>query len=173
MQSHSRRSRQTAFGINNIGTTKSRFHLTKRKMKLKSLISLTLASSILALSIPQRANSNPAILAPAALCAGTAGVGCVLIVVGGVGLATTYLWKRNSDNMGAYANKDGQLMSGMWDTEEENHHAVWGENRKEVISRCTKMAKKYKWKLKAVTPGNTSATCIFEGKQTSFSGDDN
>jgi hypothetical protein len=142
-------------------------------MKLKQFVSLTLASSMLAISVPQKANSNPAILAPAALCAGTAGVGCVLIIVGGVGIAATYLWKRKSDNMGVYANKNGQLMSEMWDTEKENHHAVWGNNRKELISRCIKMGKKYKWKLKKVTQGDTSGTCIFEGKQSSFSGYDN
>jgi hypothetical protein len=80
-------------------------------MRFKQLISITLASSILAVSIPQRANSNPAILAPlggAALCAGTMGVACVAGAVITVAGISWQIWK--AGNKDVVINQDATVL---------------------------------------------------------------
>jgi len=54
-------------------------------------ISLTLPFS----SFSRPVNANPAVLAPAVLCAGTAGVGCVLVGVGILGGTVIYFVYQN------------------------------------------------------------------------------
>jgi hypothetical protein len=80
-------------------------------MRFKQLISLTLASSMLAISIPQRANSSPAILAPlggATLCAGTMGVACVAAGVVTVAGVTWAVW--NAGNKKVLISPDSTRM---------------------------------------------------------------
>lgn len=62
-------------------------------MKQK-LIGLGMAIAMPVVSfMPRRVEANPAILAPAAFCAGTAGVGCVLIGTALVGGVVYYVWE--------------------------------------------------------------------------------
>ncbi len=55
-------------------------------------ISIALSSS----SFSRPVHANPAILAPAAFCAGTAGIGCVLIGVAVVGGTVYYVWRASN-----------------------------------------------------------------------------
>lgn len=68
---------------------------------MRRLIILALISSF----IPApKAQANPAVLAPAAFCAGTAGVGCVFIGVATIGGIVYYVWQR-SDGKKTYVRK--------------------------------------------------------------------
>jgi hypothetical protein len=88
---------------------------------LKSIISILLASSIAFVPI-SRAKANPAVLAPVAFCAGTAGVGCVLIGTVIVGGAVYYVWQTSNGHR-VHADAKGQVLrsenrpgdSGEWD----------------------------------------------------------
>ena len=72
-------------------TRQDSFEHSEPNMKLKRFTSAIVAASICFAPMAriQRANSNPAIIAPIAFCAGTAGVGCVLVgtaIIGGSNL---------------------------------------------------------------------------------------
>ena len=78
-------------------------------MKLKRFTSAIVAASICLAPIAriQRANSNPAIIAPIAFCAGTAGVGCVLVGTAIVGGVIYCVWQ-NSEGKRVHANSYGE-----------------------------------------------------------------
>jgi hypothetical protein len=63
------------------------------------------------------ASGNPAILAPVALCAGTAGAGCVLIGVAFVSGITYYVWQ-SSNGKRVFASSDGSSVLKIEDPEE-------------------------------------------------------
>jgi hypothetical protein len=113
-------------------------------MKLKQLISLTLASSMLALSIPQRANSSPAILAPA-ICAGTAGIGCVVIGVATVGGILYYVWSNGKTRQGI--SDSGSVLRSEYLEDPENIQEEWdygvkANNESEAAKKCREYAKR-------------------------------
>ena len=75
--------------------------------------------------------ANPAILAPVALCAGTAGVGCILIGTALIGGGIYYIWQM-SDGRRVAADATGSVFKTEYleDPEEENQETVIALNAK-------------------------------------------
>ena len=113
-------------------------------MKLKRFTSAIIAASICFAPMAgiQRANSNPAIIAPLAFCAGTAGVGCVLVGTAIVGGTLYYVWQ-NSEGKRVHANAYG-------DFSVEQEEDVYKDPRERVIGA--------KWK--PVTEGEAIKECL-------------
>ncbi|WP_062288944.1 hypothetical protein [Nostoc piscinale] len=138
---------------------------------MKRFTSLVLvgAISISCLS-PRPSQANPAVLAPAAFCAGTAGVGCVLIGVATVGGIGYYFWshRKGKKTYAIQSTQDGQVFA-TWDTEKENRHTVYGDE-----STCQKMGKNrgFGRLIKVIPESRGQVTCVFQGKQTNFGGGD-
>jgi len=124
---------------------------------VKRFVAIVIASSILSTSIPTRA--NPAILAPAAFCAGTAGVGCVLVGVAVVGGAAYYVWQ-NQQQQRHYSpiedpEEEARYLGGPHDTE-----PVIAKNRKDAFRECLKLAQGRRLKEVRRFQGN-NWDCIF------------
>jgi len=124
-------------------------------------------------------NANPAVLAPAAFCAGTAGVGCVLVGVAIIGGTVYYIWQ-STDGKHYAADANGEInnseklvgtakplqsrtISGIEAAKLGDAH--WANS----VADCYKIAKRIGKTLKrshlAVGGGYW---CIFPGEQTSF-----
>ncbi|WP_062288805.1 hypothetical protein [Nostoc piscinale] len=136
--------------------------------KFTSLV-LVSAISISCLS-PRPSQANPAVLAPAAFCAGTAGVGCVLIGVATVGGIGYYFWshRKGKKTYVIQSTQDGQVFA-TWDTEKENRHTVYGNS-----DTCRKMgaSRGFGRYIGLIDHGDGTVTCRFSGKQTTFGGGD-
>lgn len=93
-------------------------------------VSVTLASFCLSTSV-KPSQANPAILAPVAFCAGTAGVGCVLIGVAVVGGISYYIWQ-HSDGKKVAADAQGNIFNSdyLGDPEEQPEEIVIALNAK-------------------------------------------
>ncbi len=65
---------------------------------IKQLSAIALAVTLSISGNIRSTSANPAILAPAAFCAGTAGVSCVLIGVAVIGGISYYVWQHSSGN---------------------------------------------------------------------------
>lgn len=78
-----------------------------------------------------KAKANPAILAPAAICVGSAGIGCVLIGVAVIGGISYYIWQRK-DGKRVLANARGQVLRSEYleDPEEQHTETVIALNAK-------------------------------------------
>lgn len=150
-------------------------------LKLKSKIVAIGTSLVLCgTALPNHpVNANPAVLAPAAFCAGTAGVGCVLVGVAIVGGSAYYIW-RSRDGKHYAADANGQInneerlvgtakplqsraISGIEAAKLGDAH--WAN----TVTDCYKIAKKIGKKLKRQHPAvGGGYWCIFPGEQTSF-----
>ncbi|MBD2358160.1 hypothetical protein H6G41_26710 [Tolypothrix sp. FACHB-123] len=157
--------------------------MTKFQTKLQQASAVGISIAMFCSTLSRPVNANPAvILAPAAFCAGTAGVGCILIGTAVVGGVIYYVWQtkdgRNyaADANGQVNNSERLIGTTVFETREisgieaaklGNAHWVAGD-----FKQCYKMAKKNGWVVKdhrAAIGGGT--WCIFEGKQTSFGSD--
>lgn len=129
------------------------------KIKLFTAVFLSVLQVVPLLS-PQPVKGHPAVLAAPAICAGTAGVGCVLVFTAAVGGVVYQVWQLNS---GRYVT----AISGIEAVELGNAHWV------DKASSCKNMAKRNNWKLLQIIHANGGGFwCIFEGQQTDF-GDQN
>ena len=92
-----------------------------------------------------------------ALCAGTAGIGCVLVFTAVVGGVVHQVWElQNGSYVSAILGVDAIKLG----------NAHWGANPE----ACKSMEKRNNWRLVRVIPSATGGYwCIFEGKQTDFS----
>lgn len=92
---------------------------------MKRLTSVLVAITLIAFPVSRPAKANPAVLAPMALCAGTAGVGCVLIGVAVVGGISYYIWQ-NSNGRKFTSDATGKILTSEYlkdpETEDEG---VW------------------------------------------------
>jgi hypothetical protein len=70
--------------------------MSKFRAVIQPSIAVAISFAMLAPTFLRPVNANPAILAPAALCAGTAGVGCVLVGVAFVGGTAYYVWRTSN-----------------------------------------------------------------------------
>jgi hypothetical protein len=142
-------------------------------MKFKSLISIGLTSSMLAMSIPQKANSNPAILAPA-ICAGTAGIGCVVIGVATIGGILYYVWENTKGSRALRGVREDMLngdylkdpddkydVDSTW--EDPLNTADYSEGDKICRGKAMRMGASYKVDRHPVTK---RIICIFTGGTT-------
>lgn len=135
---------------------------------ISQITSIVLASSIVASTMP-RAQANPAVLvAPIGVCAGTAGLGCVVLGTVAVGTAVYVFWqyRKGEKTYVVQSTQDGSVID-TWDTEKENRHTVYGD-----VETCRKMGKRNRFgkMLEPINHGDGTVTCRFEGKQTSFGG---
>ncbi|AFY51290.1 hypothetical protein Nos7524_5600 (plasmid) [Nostoc sp. PCC 7524] len=151
-------------------------------LKFKSKIIAIGTSLVLAgTALPVRpVNANPAVLAPAAFCAGTAGVGCVLVGVAIVGGTVYYIWQSTRNGKYYAADANGQINNSerlVGTAKPLQSRAISGIEAAKLgdahwantITDCYKIGKKIGKKLKrshlAVGGGYW---CIFPGEQTIF-----
>ncbi|MBD2682878.1 hypothetical protein H6H03_36055 [Nostoc paludosum FACHB-159] len=152
----------------------------KSKMNFRQVIAITTSLVLSGTALYTRpVNANPAVLAPAAFCAGTAGVGCVLVGVAIIGGTVYYIWQ-STDGKHYAADANGQInnseklvgtqkplqsraISGIEAAKLGDAH--WANS----VADCYKIAKRIGKTLKrhhiAVGGGYW---CIFPGEQTSF-----
>ena len=132
----------------------------KRKLiSFSTVLSLCVVQlTTLSLLKPKLARSNPAALAAPAICVGSAGLGCVLIVSAVVGGVLYQIWQTTNGNfVTAISALDAVKMG----------NAHWVTDR----SNCQAMSKRNNWKIVQIIPSEHGGFwCIFEGKQTSFGG---
>jgi hypothetical protein len=96
---------------------------------MRKIIAFALVSAI-ALQ-PQKVEANPAaIAAPVAFCAGTAGLGCVLVATTVISGVAYYVWRR-SDGKKTYVAKTETGKTG---------YAIYADNEADARSRCRRMA---------------------------------
>jgi hypothetical protein len=76
--------------------------------KLKPVVAIATSIALSCVSFSRPVNANPAVIAPAALCAGTAGIGCVLVGVAAVGGTVYYVW-RARDGKHYAADRSGNI----------------------------------------------------------------
>jgi hypothetical protein len=82
----------------------------KSKINFRPIIAIGTSLVLSGTALSTRpANANPAVLAPAAFCAGTAGVGCVLIGVAIIGGTVYYVWRSTRDGKHYAADANGQI----------------------------------------------------------------
>jgi hypothetical protein len=134
---------------------------------MKRLISALLVVSISA-SIAKPVKANPAVLAPVAFCAGTAGVGCILVGVATVGGIAYYFWRKQEGKKTYFIQSTGDGTAiAHWDTEKENRHWIFTGGEKQ----CRKMAKNQGRKYKIFIPSGAddgSGICVMHGEQTNY-----
>ncbi|MBD2492525.1 hypothetical protein [Aulosira sp. FACHB-615] len=126
-------------------------------------IGAAIALSIPSFSPPVKA--NPAVLAPAAFCAGTAGVGCVLVVVATIGGTAYYVWQL-SDGRRVHATASGRILSSEYLEDPEMEGEVWDEpihakTKPLAQKQCDRLAKQYKVTLVGVSHNGKSFVCTF------------
>lgn len=92
---------------------------------MKKFTSLVLVGAIAVSLIPRPSQANPAVLAPAAFCAGTAGVGCVLVGVAVVGGISYYVWQGSNGSKIASDAKGNVLTSEYLKDPEADDDGVW------------------------------------------------
>jgi hypothetical protein len=124
--------------------------------KLKPVVAIATSIALSCVSFSRPVNANPAVIAPAALCAGTAGIGCVLVGVAAVGGTVYYVWRARdgkhyaADRSGVVNNSERMVgvkkstplqsrgISGIEAGKRGNAHYVLSDNPK----ACQQMAKK-------------------------------
>ena len=119
-----------------------------------------LAASLSIASAP-KAQANPAVLAPVALC--STGVGCILVGTMAVGAITYYVWEYGGGKR-VVADAAGRIFR---TTDDRNEHWVFSGGRKQ----CEIMRRKNGFgRLIQFIPGKKPGEgfCVFAGKQTNF-----
>jgi hypothetical protein len=154
-------------------------------MKINKLCPAVATSFILS-CFPVQTRANPAALAPVAFCAGTAGVGCVLVGIAIVGSTAYYIWKSKDGKYHA-ADKRGRV---------NNSERIVGSTKPNLLQSraisgidaamlgdahwaakatdCYKIGKrigKYPKTIHDATGTSKGFWCIFPGEQTNFGGD--
>lgn len=135
-------------------------------LSLKRITSLLLASTIIVSTTP-KANANPAVLAPAAFCAGTAGVGCILIGTAVIGGALYYVW-RLQDGRRITTDSYGQVMRYLDDPESDDV-GTWEDpldtrNAQKAEQICRVRARNLGASFKLIRdPGTRKMICVFSG----------
>jgi hypothetical protein len=125
---------------------------------MKRLISALLVVSISA-NISKPVKANPAVLAPGAFCAGTAGVGCVLMGTAIIGGIVVYIWKTNNGKL-FRANISGQVLQSDFGDQlpdsdshpEKESDTVTARNADEALRKCQNVAKLWGGVLKPGKP---------------------
>ena len=128
-------------------------------------------------SIP-RTRANPALLAPAAFCAGTAGVGCVLLGTILIGGTVYYVWQLSNGHK-VRADAHGRVLHSEYleDPEEEPNASgrpgdsgVWEEpiyakTYASAKAQCDRIAKKHRAVLLEYpyNPKTKQYRCVFKG----------
>lgn len=127
---------------------------------IKLIASISLVSFCLSNTKP--VNANPAVLAPAAFCAGTAGVGCALVGVATVGGIVYYVWKSGNGRK-IYSTKKGQVFK-IEDPESFETEQVIAtfsaRGQKEAMSKCKFIAKDSGKKYVEVRPTSRGWQCV-------------
>ncbi|AFY48528.1 hypothetical protein Nos7524_2695 [Nostoc sp. PCC 7524] len=106
--------------------------MSKIKVGIQPGIAVAISFALSCSSFSRPVNANPAILAPAAFCAGTAGVGCILIGAVAIAGATYYVWEYSggkrvvADAVGNVFRSDDYLE----DPEQEDQGSVYPLNAK-------------------------------------------
>ncbi|PHJ59033.1 hypothetical protein VF14_13620 [Nostoc linckia z18] len=152
----------------------------KSKMNFRQVIAITTSLVLSGSALYTRpVNANPAVLAPAAFCAGTAGVGCVLVGVAIIGGTIYYVWQ-SGDGKHYAADANGQINNSeilVGTAKPLQSRAISGIEAAKLgdahwansVADCYKIAKRIGKTLKrshlAVGGGYW---CIFPGEQTSF-----
>jgi hypothetical protein len=93
----------------------------------KSCVAVTTSITLACLPLSSPVKANPAVLAPAALCAGTAGIGCVLVGVGVVGSTVVYFIYQNRQGKKTRVMPDGRVFRSQYleDPEEVEELGTW------------------------------------------------
>lgn len=88
---------------------------------LRRIVAASLAASFCVSVNPKPSQANPVILAPAAICAGTAGIGCILIGTALIGGGIYYIWQRSDGKGRVAADASGNIFRSEYlqDPEEE------------------------------------------------------
>ncbi|AFZ24267.1 hypothetical protein Cylst_2023 [Cylindrospermum stagnale PCC 7417] len=114
------------------------------------------------------ANANPAILAPAAFCAGTAGIGCVIVGVVAIGGITYYVWEYGGGKR-VIADADGNIRRIIDNPDNPGEVGIWedpldtaSEPKAESIckARAAKLGASY---TKRRDPVTRKWICVFTG----------
>lgn len=95
---------------------------------MRKLVALALAGAICLQ--PRKVEANPALAAPVAFCAGTAGIGCVFVATTVVGGVVYYIWRRS----------DGKKISVAKTETGKTGYAIYADNEADARSRCRRMA---------------------------------
>ncbi|MCG6138732.1 MAG: hypothetical protein MET45_29745 [Nostoc sp. LLA-1] len=153
------------------------------KINFRPIIAITTSLVLSGTALPTRpVKANPAILAPAAFCAGTAGVGCVLVGVAIIGGTIYYVWQAG-DGKHYAADANGQINNSeilVGTAKPLQSRAISGIEAAKLgdahwansVTDCYKIAKRIGKKLKRQHPAiGGGYWCIFPGEQTIL-GDD-
>lgn len=105
---------------------------------LRQIAAITLVTSLSVGGVGQvkQAEANPAAIAPAAFCAGTAGVGCVIIGTAVVGGVVYYIWQRSSDGKKVRADVNGQVFRSQKQPKRGPTIALSAKNKASAIKEC-------------------------------------
>lgn len=133
---------------------------------MKRVISVVAVIALTSSLIPKPVKANPAVLAPVAFCAGTAGVGCVIVGTVAIGGVIYYVWQA-SNGKRVHANSQGRIMRSDYLQDPEYEGEVWDEpiyarNKDAAQKQCQRLAKQYKVQLQGVSHNGKSFICTFK-----------
>ncbi|MCF4967163.1 hypothetical protein [Nostoc sp. CMAA1605] len=153
----------------------------KSKITSRQIVAIGTSLVLSTTALPPRlVSANPAVLAPAALCAGTAGVGCVLIGVAIVGGTVYYIWRSTRNGKYYAANANGQINNSerlVGTAKPLQSRAISGIEAAKLgdahwansVADCYKIAKRIGKTLKrSHLAAGGGYWCIFPGETTSF-----
>lgn len=128
----------------------------KARLFLLNAFVYTVVQIGLLLTTTKPARAIPKAVIVPALCAGSAGIGCVLIVSTVVGGVIYQVWQvQNGSYISTITAIDAVALG----------NAHWGNNP----NFCRNMAKRNNWRLKEIIPATGGGYwCIFQGRQTDF-----
>ncbi|MEA5504947.1 hypothetical protein VB735_17910 [Halotia wernerae UHCC 0503] len=155
--------------------------MSKFKVGVQPSIAVAISIALSCSGFSHPVNADPAILAPVAFCAGTAGIGCVLVGVAVVGGTAYYIWRASNgkhyvaDASGNISNSErlvgtkkpfplqSRAISGIDAAKLGDAH--WADK----ITDCYRIGKRINKKLKRSAPAiGGGFWCIFPGQQTDF-----
>jgi hypothetical protein len=138
----------------------------------KSSVAITTSIALACLPLSSPGKANPAVLAPAALCAGSAGIGCVLVGVGVVGSTVVYFIYQNRQGKKTRVMPDGRVFKSQYleDPEEVEELGTWEDplntaNYPTASKICNGIAKRLGAQLVDIKRHHATGkfSCVFKG----------
>lgn len=140
---------------------------------MKNLSKLLAATLAIAFVNPVKpTNANPAAIAIPAICAGTAGVGCILIGSAVIGGIVYYAWNNNKSKKRIITKKNGQVVKILDNPDDEEERpgdsGIWDEpiyapTKKIAETECKNLARLYGVEFVEVKFDGATYRCYFRG----------
>lgn len=131
---------------------------------MKRLISVSLVIALTTSLISNKpAKANPAVLAPVAFCAGTAGVGCILVGTAVISGIVYYVW-RNSNGKQAIADAKGNVLRHTPEPEDFERDQViatyTARSQKDAANKCKFLSRERELEYVRVEKRGGKYVCI-------------